>query len=73
MTNAHVVGDAERIQVRLTDGRRLDAKLIGLDERVDLALLKIDATGLPVAPLGDSNRTRVGEFVLRDYVAHRSR
>ncbi|HEX7786601.1 MAG TPA: trypsin-like peptidase domain-containing protein, partial [Methylomirabilota bacterium] len=64
VTNAHVVGDAERIQVRLTDGRRLDAKLIGLDERVDLALLKIDATGLPVAPLGDSNRTRVGEFVL---------
>jgi len=45
-------------------GRRFDARLIGLDERVDLALLKIDATGLPVAPLGDSNRTRVGEFVL---------
>jgi serine protease Do len=64
VTNAHVVADAERIQVRLTDGRRFDARLIGLDERVDLALLKIDATGLPVAPLGDSNRTRVGEFVL---------
>jgi len=64
VTNAHVVADAERIQVRLTDGRRFDAKLIGLDERVDLALLKIDASGLPVAALGDSNRTRVGEFVL---------
>ena len=64
VTNAHVVGDAERIQVRLSDGRRFDAKLVGLDERVDLALLKIDATGLPVALLGDSNRTRVGEFVL---------
>jgi serine protease Do len=64
VTNAHVVADAERIQVRLTDGRRFDAKLIGLDERVDLALLKIDATGLPVASLGDSNRSRVGEFVL---------
>ena len=64
VTNAHVVADAERIQVRLTDGRRFDAKLIGLDERVDLALLKIDAANLPVAPLGDSNRTRVGEFVL---------
>ncbi|HEY7038435.1 MAG TPA: trypsin-like peptidase domain-containing protein [Methylomirabilota bacterium] len=64
VTNAHVVADAERIQVRLTDGRRFDAKLVGLDERVDLALLKIDATGLPVAALGDSNRTRVGEFVL---------
>jgi serine protease Do len=64
VTNAHVVGDADRIQARLTDGRRFEAKLIGLDERVDLALLKIDATGLPVASLGDSNRTRVGEFVL---------
>jgi serine protease Do len=64
VTNAHVVGDAERIQVRLSDGRRFDARLVGLDERVDLALLKIEATGLPVALLGDSNRTRVGEFVL---------
>ncbi len=64
VTNAHVVGDAERIQARLSDGRRFDAKVVGLDERVDLALLKIDATGLPVAQLGDSNRTRVGEFVL---------
>jgi serine protease Do len=64
VTNAHVVADADRIQVRLTDGRRFDAKMIGLDERVDLALLKIDAQALPVAALGDSNRTRVGEFVL---------
>ena len=64
VTNAHVVGDAERIQVRLSDGRRFDGRLVGLDERVDLALLKIEATGLPVALLGDSNRTRVGEFVL---------
>ncbi len=64
VTNAHVVGDAERIQVRLSDGRRFDARLVGLDDRVDLALLKVEATGLPVAQLGDSNRTRVGEFVL---------
>ena len=64
VTNAHVVGDAERIQVRLSDGRRFDARLVGLDERVDLALLKIEAKGVPVAQLGDSNRTRVGEFVL---------
>jgi serine protease Do len=64
VTNAHVVGDAERIQVRLADGRRFDGRLVGLDERVDLALLKIEASGLPVALLGDSNRTRVGEFVL---------
>jgi serine protease Do len=64
VTNAHVVGDAERIQVRLSDGRRFDARLVGLDERVDVALLKIEAKGVPVAQLGDSNRTRVGEFVL---------
>jgi serine protease Do len=64
VTNAHVVGDAERIQIRLIDGRRFEGKVVGLDERVDLALVKIDAKGLPVAALGDSNRTRVGEFVL---------
>ena len=64
VTNAHVVTDAERIQVKLSDGRRLDGKVIGQDDRVDLALVKIEATGLPVAMLGDSNRLRVGEFVL---------
>jgi len=64
VTNAHVVEDAERIQIRLADGRRFDARLVGLDTRVDLALVKIEATGLPVAALGDSNRLRVGEFVL---------
>ena len=64
VTNAHVVGDADRIQVRLVDGRRFEGRVVGLDERVDLALVKIDAKGLPVASLGDSNRARVGEFVL---------
>ena len=64
VTNAHVISDAEKIQVKLSDGRRLDAKLIGQDDRVDLALVKIEASGLPVAMLGDSNRLRVGEFVL---------
>jgi serine protease Do len=64
VTNAHVVTDAERIQVKLADGRRFEGRLVGTDERVDLALIKIEATGLPVAPLGDSNRLRVGEFVL---------
>ncbi len=48
----------------LSDGRRLDGRLVGQDDRVDLALVKIEATGLPVALLGDSNRLRVGEFVL---------
>ena len=64
VTNAHVVSDADRIQVRLADGRRFDGRLVGLDERVDLALLKIEGQNLPVALLGDSNKTRVGEFVL---------
>jgi serine protease Do len=64
VTNDHVVDGAERIQVKLHDGRRFEARLVGQDERVDLALIKIEATGLPTAGLGDSNRLRVGEFVL---------
>ena len=64
ITNEHVVADADLIQVKLADGRRFVGRLVGKDERVDLALVKIEATGLPVAPLGDSNRLRVGEFVL---------
>lgn len=65
VTNAHVVADAERIQVRLVDDRRFEGKVVGKDSRVDLAVLKIEgARDLPVLPLGDSNRVRVGEFVL---------
>jgi serine protease Do len=64
VTNAHVVEQAEWIQVRLSDGRRFNGRIVGLDNRVDLALVKIDATDLPSLPLGDSNRLRVGEFVL---------
>jgi serine protease Do len=64
VTNAHVVTEAERIQIKLADGRRFEGRLVGLDDRVDLALVKIEASGLPVAALGDSNRLRVGEFVL---------
>src|SRR6266540_2840571 len=64
ITNEHVVEDADFIQVKLADGRRFEGRLVGRDERVDLALVKIEATGLPVAALGDSNRIRVGEFVL---------
>jgi serine protease Do len=64
VTNAHVVEAAEWIQVRLSDGRRFTARVLGRDNRVDLAVLKIEATGLPVLAFGDSNRVRVGEFVL---------
>jgi serine protease Do len=65
VTNAHVVELAETILVRLSDGRRVPAKVVGKDNRVDLALLRIEgASGLTAIPLGDSNRVRVGEFVL---------
>jgi serine protease Do len=65
VTNAHVVEDADWLQVRLSDGRRFNGKVVGQDTRVDLALIKIDgASNLPTLPLGDSNRLRVGEFVM---------
>ncbi len=65
VTNAHVVAQAEQIQVRLADGRRFEGKLVGKDSRMDLAILQIEGTrGLPVLPLGDSERVRVGEFVI---------
>jgi serine protease Do len=65
VTNAHVIEGASTIQVRLADGKRFQGTVVGRDNRVDLALLKIDgATGLTPLPLGDSNRLRVGEFVL---------
>ncbi len=65
VTNAHVVESTESVQIRLADGKRFSGKVVGKDSRVDLALVKIDgASSLPVLPLGDSNRLRVGEFVL---------
>jgi serine protease Do len=65
VTNAHVVESAGSIQVRLADGRRFPATVVGRDNRVDLALLKIEGAGrLTVLSLGDSNRLRVGELVL---------
>jgi len=65
VTNAHVVEAADWIQVRLSDGRRFGGKVIGRDNRVDLALVKIDGVeNLPTLRFADSNRVRVGEFVL---------
>ncbi|SOZ35424.1 DegQ family serine endoprotease [Cupriavidus neocaledonicus] len=64
MTNAHVVADAETIYVTLPDKREFKAKLIGSDKRTDVALLKVEASGLPRLPLGDSNKVRAGEWVL---------
>ncbi|HKR61268.1 MAG TPA: Do family serine endopeptidase [Pyrinomonadaceae bacterium] len=64
LTNYHVVDGAEQIKVDLNDNRTLDAKVVGLDQPSDLAVLKIDATGLPVLALGDSDKVRVGDVVL---------
>jgi serine protease Do len=64
MTNAHVVDDADTIYVTLTDKREFKAKLIGVDERTDVAVVKIQATSLPAITIGDSNKVRVGEWVV---------
>ncbi|KAG0193159.1 hypothetical protein DFQ28_006167 [Apophysomyces sp. BC1034] len=64
MTNAHVVVDADTIYVTLTDKREFKAKLIGVDERTDVALVKINAASLPTVTIGDSNKVRVGEWVV---------
>ncbi|MEO8384578.1 MAG: DegQ family serine endoprotease [Betaproteobacteria bacterium] len=64
ITNAHVVLRADEVTVTLTDKREFKAKVIGTDERTDVAVLKIDATGLPKVTLGDSDKVRVGEWVL---------
>ena len=64
LTNAHVVDGADEVVVRLTDKREFKAKVLGADKRTDIALLKINATGLPVVKLGDPNKLKVGEWVI---------
>lgn len=64
LTNAHVVDSADEILVRLTDKREFKAKVIGADKRSDVALIKIEATGLPVVRMGDPNALKVGEWVV---------
>ena len=64
MTNAHVVEGADEVLVTLTDKREFKAKIIGYDKRSDVALVKIDATGLPAVKLGDVGRLKVGEWVM---------
>lgn len=64
LTNRHVVEDAEKIEVRLRDGRIFPATLRGADAMADVAVIKIDAKNLPVARLADSSKTRVGEFAI---------
>ena len=64
LTNDHVVDGSDEVTVRLLDRREFKAKVIGTDPGTDLAVLKIDATNLTPAPLGDSDAARVGEWVL---------
>jgi Do/DeqQ family serine protease len=64
LTNSHVVEDAETITVRLRDGRTFKARVRGVDPQSDVAVLQIDARGLPFAKLADSTKTRVGELAI---------
>ena len=64
VTNNHVVENADKIEVALTDNRKFDAKVIGRDPNTDLALIKVTASDLPIVKLGDSDNLHVGEWVL---------
>jgi len=64
MTNAHVVDGADEVLVTLTDKREFKAKIIGADKRSDVAVVKIEATGLPAVKVGDVSKLRVGEWVM---------
>ena len=64
MTNAHVVDGADEVLVTLTDKREFKAKLIGADKRTDVAVVKIEASGLPAVKVGDVSRLKVGEWVM---------
>lgn len=63
LTNVHVIDGADKIQVKLKDGRTLQAKVVGTDERTDVAVIKVEATGLPTVTLGNSDEIRVGQLV----------
>jgi len=64
LTNAHVVDSADEINVKLTDKREFKAKVIGADKRTDVALIKIEASGLPAVRMGDPVKLKVGEWVV---------
>lgn len=64
MTNAHVVDGADEVIVTLTDKREFKARIVGADKRTDVAVVKIEATGLPAVKVGDINRLKVGEWVM---------
>jgi serine protease Do len=64
MTNAHVVDGADQVLVTLPDKREFKARIVGVDKRSDVAVVKVEATGLPVVKIGDVNRLKVGEWVM---------
>jgi serine protease Do len=64
MTNAHVVDGADQVMVTLPDKREFKARIVGADKRTDVAVVKIEATGLPAVKIGDVNRLKVGEWVM---------
>jgi serine protease Do len=64
MTNAHVVDGADEVLVTLTDKREFKARIVGADRRTDVAVVKLEATGLPFVKIGDSDRLKVGEWVV---------
>ena len=64
MTNAHVVDGADEVVVTLTDKREFKAKIVGADKRTDVAVVKIQASGLPAVKVGDVGRLKVGEWVM---------
>jgi len=64
LTNNHVVDGAEKVTVRLSDRRELEARVIGKDKTSDVALLKVNATGLPVVNIGDSSKLKAGQWVV---------
>jgi serine protease Do len=64
LTNAHVISDADEVVVRLNDKREFKAKVLGADKASDVAVLKVEASGLPTVKIGESADTRVGEWVL---------
>lgn len=64
LTNHHVIADADEIEVTLSDGRTLDADIVGSDERTDIAVIKVEPDNLTEMPIGDSARVRVGDFVI---------
>jgi len=64
VTNHHVVGEADQVNVTLSDGRKFEARIVGTDPQTEIALVKVEATGLPSLQFADSDQVRVGEWVL---------